>query len=434
MEQEGAFSSTVTQDNFYVVAPKVEVTQTFRQALGNFFALAHVRVWMFTVLIVLYVALAMYSIEGDPLPGDKETEDPAVKAVRKGAYHISGAADVPMAMVVWFWDHIQGMCNAVYLGFSGLVGGTSVTECKTAEGRLINLGFGVFILSFITAITGVVAANVVTTQFTGLQSVEMVMATGVTVCSNPIVTPALKSLYPELKLNSLKGVLDLDSGYEAMAAGECGAVIQTADEWSSVMRGDYPRCDRTRVGNPVFATPLSMPVRTEFVPVLSWMLTKARSKGWIEEEKVKAKAAYFKRDEPECHTTGSIGNVQEEDGKIKLAHLTGPLLITFVCTTVSLLFHLFQKLSCVANAEGKAKAKLRKSVSNKKRQSSAAAECTDEAPVGIEQLETILGTNDGRDSRSNGIQITTEEPSGTEYLEDALPSLGWVAGAVDEQR
>jgi hypothetical protein len=62
MEQEGAFSTTVTQDDFYLVATREERTETLRQAVGNFFALCQSPVWVCTVLIVLYVSLAMYAI------------------------------------------------------------------------------------------------------------------------------------------------------------------------------------------------------------------------------------------------------------------------------------------------------------------------------------------------------------------------------------
>jgi hypothetical protein len=108
-------------------------------------------------------------------------------------------------------------------------------------------------------------------------------------------------------------------------------------------------------------TASSLGVKRKFRPGLAGMLAKARAKGWIEQENVKAKGSYFKRAVDECHVEDA-----PEGGQISVSQLTGPLLITFVCTTVSLLFRLFQKLSCVANAEGKAKEKLSKRVSNRK--------------------------------------------------------------------
>jgi hypothetical protein len=146
--------------------------------------------------------------------------------------------DTPMAMVEWFWDHIQGMCNAVYLGFLGLVGQASVlggpSECQTGEGRLINLSFGIFILSFITALTGVVAGNAVNMQYVGLESIADARAQGVTVCADPIVTRELAAKYPSLKVYPTTAEDGEAGGYDALrAAGKCGANVLTANRWSA---------------------------------------------------------------------------------------------------------------------------------------------------------------------------------------------------------
>ena len=261
----------------------------------------------------------MYSLEGDPLEFDTPKTETPVDMSDSSKHHtqntLQDLEDLPMGLVTWVWAHTQGLSNAVYLGFSGLVGGAAITECKAAEGRFISLGFGVFILSFITAITGVVAANSVNTHYAGLHSIDDAIAQGVTVCVEQTISLELASKYPELKCHV---ITDAQSITEAMAAGKCGAMLMTDNQWLTEIRSETPQCDKNKVGSVAFTVPNTIPVRTEYIPVMSWVLLKARSKGWVEQEKTIAKAKFFKRYVPECHLDQPSS---KRDGQITLAQL-----------------------------------------------------------------------------------------------------------------
>ena len=180
---------------------------------------------------------------------------------------------------------------------------------------------------------------------------------GVTVCLEQTISLELASKYPELKYHV---ITDAQSTTEAMAAGKCGAMFMTENQWLTEIRSETPQCDKNKVGSVAFTVPNTIPVRTEYIPVMSWVLLKARSKGWVEQEKTIAKAKFFKRSVPECHLDQPSS---KRDGQITLAQLIGPLLITFVCTTFSLLLKRFKMLSCVAKTEKRARDRLEGSLS-----------------------------------------------------------------------
>jgi hypothetical protein len=201
----------------------------------------------------------------------------------------------------------------------------------------------VFVLSFVTAITGVVAANTVITQHGGLNSIDDAIAQGVTVCADTKLP--FQAKYPELSIFSAKTTGT--AMQEALAAGKCGAMLISESEWEAITRSDKPLCGYTRVGHVAMTVPCSIPARTEYVPVLSWMLAKARGEGWVEEEKVSSKASFFKPVQT-CHISGRAKNGEEQ---ISLKQLAGPLVLAFITTTGAMVIWLFQKLSCVAEQE-----------------------------------------------------------------------------------
>jgi hypothetical protein len=66
MEEDGSYTTTITQDDFYLVASKMAKKDTLWDEVASFFSIAQAEVWAATIMIVLYTSLAMYSIEGDP--------------------------------------------------------------------------------------------------------------------------------------------------------------------------------------------------------------------------------------------------------------------------------------------------------------------------------------------------------------------------------
>ena len=45
----------------------------------------------------------------------------------------------------------------MYIALLGLVSGGTANDCATPEGRMANIGFGIFIMGFITSFTGLQA-------------------------------------------------------------------------------------------------------------------------------------------------------------------------------------------------------------------------------------------------------------------------------------
>jgi hypothetical protein len=112
--------------------------------------------------------------------------------------------------------------EATYNTMSGILGASSTHECVTVEGRILNLGFGLFILSFITYFTGTIAASLIVEKQGEVGSVEDAIELRMTICVLQALTPALRAKYPTMKYHVMPSTPSLLDGMEA---GECDAAL-----------------------------------------------------------------------------------------------------------------------------------------------------------------------------------------------------------------
>jgi hypothetical protein len=184
--------------------------------------------------------------------------------------------------------HIKGFINATYLAMASMLTAQSQFECHTVYARIMNLGFCLFILAFITSFTGTVAVGMIQEAQGHLQSVEDAIAMGKTVCIMPAAHKLITSKYPKLVVKIAPSFEDQLSYMETNA---CSAALMPKANFDHIQfQGKH--CDKVATEKIMFQAPSSMPVSTKHAPILSWMISDAISKGWYEEARRDAIESY----------------------------------------------------------------------------------------------------------------------------------------------
>lgn len=348
------FSSAVYSDNFYLV--------TFYQRGGGsgagFLGMRLIsepflpfdsEVWCFTVLVLLYVAVGTHICEAevklnDVLASARSSTGSGGKTSeareRHGRELLRMRSSVCPEEERHGWSqakwHARRLGKTSYQAVLGYVSGGPATEPNTIAGRLINIGFGLFIVVSIAMFTAKLTSNlVVDAGHSGVSSLQAALENGKPVCLLAAIEAAMAAKYPLLRKLALPNK-NAREVLAAMDAGLCAHAVLSEDAWrfaqsSTLASGSPAHCNKVRVGGSVFSVDNAMPVREALQFPLSWAITKQLEQGIYEEEVLVAHNRYLRPNR--CAAIAQAEGLSESLG---LELMAGPMLCSVFCTTIAI--------------------------------------------------------------------------------------------------
>jgi len=272
---------------------------------------------------------------------------------------------------------VNGFLRSVYLSITSLSGASVSYTSVTMSGRIMAVGYGIFILVCIASFTAETASFLIAKKMTSQYgSITEVLAEGKTVCF-----PSGMQRLIEAKLPSMKqlGVPLLETGgvsyIEAMEAGTCDYSIigeyWLAPEWSA---GRY--CNYNFIGRSVISFPVGFWASDALRPLLGWAVAHVHTLGAWQEEESSLQAATVceaedtglarrlwapspkgglstpRRLKAGAGAAGSGGSVasygSSESGPKRLgaSHMLGAALIPAICLVIAAFVRIFESCVC----------------------------------------------------------------------------------------
>ena len=240
--------------------------------------------------------------------------------------------------------HVGRLGKTLYESLLGYVSGGPVYEAHTFPARLMNIGFGLFVVVSLAMYTAQLTSNLVAEAAgAGADSLLEALGRKESVCVLHAVEKSLVAKYPQLGKLSVSAATDRDA-LRNMDAGLCQHVLMMEDAWSNAQSGallqDYggpAHCNKMKVGTALFTIENAMPVREDLQFPLSWVFTKYLEQGWYEEEVLIARKRYIRADRC-AHAEAQ----KEANSQLGLGRLAGPMLVSVACTTIAVIFHWVQ--------------------------------------------------------------------------------------------
>jgi hypothetical protein len=174
--------------------------------------------------------------------------------------------------------------------------------------------------------TGATAKVMLTTDDTGtLKSIQEALERQLIVCTMQAQQVSLLGNYPGLRTLA---TADSTSSLAALDAGLCGAAVMFEDAWNNLKD---QHCDKILVGTPLYSMANAVPVRSDLAAAFSWAISQAVLTGMYKQEEGFAKSVYL----PSGSACDAAVEVAQGDGITPTAFF-GPLLISFLCSTIAL--------------------------------------------------------------------------------------------------
>jgi hypothetical protein len=265
------FTGEVYPDLFYLVTQRgAHESPSILEMLARPFAPFDDQVWLLIIGTSLLVGLALFIVEAEH--NDDDFPDKR-----------------------WF----HGLLDALYLCMTSYLGGGSIFAIKTMYGRIINTGYGFFLLIVGASYTANLATFLISSASAQgtITSLDDGVARRLKFCCLQSVQEMVSGYYPQLKNgDNLFGYPNAKSILAGMDDGKCDVGVLTADEFAAAQSGKYTpsvptqHCDKVQVGTPLFSISNSVPVREVFHASISWAFLTAGNKGWYLEAAEAARA------------------------------------------------------------------------------------------------------------------------------------------------
>jgi hypothetical protein len=343
-----SMSNVISSDMFYLVAYKAQLAETglsfYVTEAGKIFLPFSGDLWFAIMLASVYAALCQFFVDDFGASVSVEAEDDDAPNGREKPSGRKKLWYKKRLRSKSFRRGVAALMSEMYGQLISIVSAAPINHPTTLQGRIINVGFGTFILLFVVAFTGATASSFVVgdvVQAT-ITSVTQAIQLGVPICTMDAHKAYLVGRFPGVKVVS---VGTSSEGLEEMDKGTCGCVIMYEDAWSNYRRGTH--CNKVAVGTPLYALHNGLPVREDISAAVSYVISQALFRGWYAEEETKARSVYWSA--PDCSGGGELEAGKKGFRALTWLNFVGPLFVTFMCSTAGVLVHCLYMGADVSN-------------------------------------------------------------------------------------
>eukprot|EP00937_MAST-01D_sp_MAST-1D-sp2_P004498 g4498.t1 len=359
------FTTTIYSDTFFLITHEVAHSKTIWNYIAEPFLPFEPAVWGFMILVMLYVSVAVHFSDvviedrnlGAPPPEPGAQASPSARSSRKPR---GGQRPVPHVLermesffqpknirgrklLAW---HAKRMGKTLYQSVLGFVSGGPVMEAHSPPARVINVGFGLFVVFTLATYTASLTSRfVVRAEASGTRSLVAALDRGDRICLLQAIDSSIRTKFAALATQGVP-CRDAVEMMQRMDAGDCRHALMSNDAWVNAQSGQLtgtPHCNKTKVGTSVYSISNAMPVREDLAFPLSWAIAKAMEQGWYEDEVLIAHRRFTK-------ASRCAAIVQQSQlGRMTLGSMAGPMIFCATFSTAGLL------LAVLLRARGAAK-------------------------------------------------------------------------------
>uniref|UniRef100_A0A7S3Z448 Ionotropic glutamate receptor C-terminal domain-containing protein n=2 Tax=Lotharella globosa TaxID=91324 RepID=A0A7S3Z448_9EUKA len=317
------FCADIYRDSFKLVVYKEDQISAldpsqWKEALAAPWKPFTAAAWAGVVLSLIYAAITMWIVEGwtndDDYPQD---------------------------------SNVKNVASSLFYSFQSFFGnGDFRWTPHTFPGRLALTALGVFSLIVLTLYTGQVTTILLRRDENGrVNSLEAAMEQGLKVCALSASMLSLTARYSDMGALGVP-VANAQEALVKMDNGECSGVLLTEDEWTAARAGLYTEddpskhCNKIQVGDTVYVSGNSVPVRTDLQAPLSWAISKLLAEGEYIESSDEAKRDFL----PNVQCAESE-DLEESVRSLGVGEMMGSFIIAFgACTLAIVLFLIKEEL------------------------------------------------------------------------------------------
>ena len=226
---------------------------------------------------------------------------------------------------------VTSLAKSIWLGFWAFGAQSPAHRTHTLGGKIVDLGFGLFLVLTLAAFTANLVAVLTREDDTGISSIDDIITQNLKLCVQATQVPVLLSIYPSVEplLVEFASRTDVLNGIDKDL---CVAGLDSTEELAAVKEAGL-HCDKRSVGEPIMTNPYAFPISSHAGLALGYWVSDLKSSG-----KWDARLSQYSPTN-KCADVAS----SEESNSLEPIHLVGAFLTTGMMIFLSLVASAIQK-------------------------------------------------------------------------------------------
>lgn len=227
---------------------------------------------------------------------------------------------------------LDALIKSTWIGLRAFISGGSEHQATTLPGRIVDLGFGMFLMLTLAAFTANLVSILLEGGNTAIGNMDDVISQNIKFCVQESKLDALLVNYPTVEpltvvYSSRTAIL------EGIDSGACDAGLTSKEELEA-LQGQGDHCDKVVVGQPIINQPYSMAVSSSVEKAVGYWISNLKEQGVWQER--------LRQHSPGGENCAASAD-EVESASLKPIHLAGAFATAAIAIAISLVVAAYQQ-------------------------------------------------------------------------------------------